>query len=27
MLYTRGGQTYSIYDPHIEKPKLKKAAT
>jgi len=26
-LYTRGGQTCSMYEPHIVKPKLQRAAT
>jgi len=25
--YTRGGQTCSMYEPHVVKPKLQKAAT
>jgi len=27
ILYSRGGQTCSMYEPHIVKPKLQRAAT
>jgi len=26
-VYARGGQTYSMYEPHIVKPKLQRGAT